>query len=469
MRKENTGFPEDFIWGTATAAYQIEGGAQLDGRGPSIWDTFSHTPGKIHSGDTGDIACDHYHRWEEDLQLVRWLGVEAYRFSLSWSRIIPNGTGPVNEDGLAYYGRLIDYLLDAGIKPIVTLYHWDLPQKLQDKGGWACRETAYAFEEYARVVARTFKDKVHVWTTLNEPWCSAYLGYAAGVHAPGIQDSQSALQAVHHLNLAHGLAARAIREECGPNARVSITLNLHVVRPADKSESSIEAATQIELLGNEVFLGPILDGRYPEAVIELTSREVSWDFVRDGDCGLIKQPLDVLGVNYYSPNKVRMAPEGAVPQRNDGHDPSGKSPWPCADRVEFLELPCERTEMGWPIDASGLKEMLLELSARYPELPLMVTENGMADADPEKVTNGKVADSRRIAYIRDHLEATLAAMNAGADVRGYFVWSLLDNFEWSYGYTKRFGLIHVDYDTLERTPKDSAHWYKQVVQSGNLP
>lgn len=273
---------------------------------------------------------------------------------------------------------------------------------------------------------------------------------------------------MHHLNLAHGLAVKAIREECGSEATVSTTLNLHVVRPADESRSSIEAAEQIKLLGNEVFLGPILEGKYPQGVIDLTAEEISWDFVQEGDLELINQPLDVLGVNYYNPSEVRMAPVGATPQRNDGHDTSGASPWPCADRVEFVALPGERTEMGWPIDVSGLKEILVELSERYPSLPLMITENGMADADPEKVGGAGVADPRRITYIRDHLNAVLEALNDGVDVRGYFVWSLLDNFEWSYGYTKRFGIVHVDYDSFERTPKESAYWYRDLVKSGDL-
>lgn len=467
MSESQVTFPTDFVWGTATASYQIEGGVNEGGRGASIWDTFSHTPGKIHSGDTGDVACDHYHRWEEDLQLIDWLGVNAYRLSIAWPRIIPNGTGEVNQAGLDFYAEILYRLNSLGVQPVVTLYHWDLPQALQDQGGWASRETAYAFAEYARVVARAFKGKVATWTTLNEPWCSAYLGYASGVHAPGIQDPQQAMKAVHHLNLAHGLAAQAIRQECGEDAKVSVTLNLHVVRPADDSAESAEAIKQIELVGNEAFLGPMLDGAYPQDLIDLTSKEVEWDFIHEGDEAIIKQPLSVLGVNYYNPNMVRLAKEGEVPQRNDGHDPSGESAWVSADRVEFLELPGERTEMGWPIDATGLTEILVRLSKRYPKLPLMVTENGMADSDPEEA-DGPINDTRRVAYLRDHIAAVKTAMAQGADVRGYFVWSLLDNFEWSYGYTKRFGIVHVNYKTLERTPKASANWYRQLVRSGEL-
>ncbi|MGJ9448579.1 GH1 family beta-glucosidase [Actinotignum sp. GS-2025b] len=470
MSQETMQFPSDFVWGTATASYQIEGGVHEGGRGPSIWDTFSHTPGKIHSGDTGDTACDHYHRWQEDIGIIDWLGVGAYRLSIAWPRIMPTEMGGVNQAGLDFYGKIIDALNARNIKPVVTLYHWDLPQYLQDKGGWASRDTAFAFQEYARVLAREFAGRVSVWTTLNEPWCSAYLGYAAGVHAPGIQDPQQAMQAVHHLNLAHGLAAMAIREECGADAQISVTLNLHVVLPDDPTNpSSHEAAQQIRLLGNEAFLGPMLEGTYPPELVELTSRDVRWDFIHDGDLALINQPLDVLGVNYYNPTKVRMAPEGAVPERHDGHDPSGKSPWVSADRVEFLELPGEKTEMGWPIDATGLTELLLELSERYPDLPLMVTENGMADADPNEVTGGQIDDPKRISYLRDHIAAVHAAIEQGADVRGYFVWSLLDNFEWSYEYTKRFGIVHVNYTTLERTPKASAHWYRKLIQSGRIP
>lgn len=470
MSQETMHFPSDFVWGTATASYQIEGGVHEGGRGLSIWDTFSHTPGKIHSGDTGDIACDHYHRWQEDIDVIDWLGVGAYRLSIAWPRIMPTEMGGVNQAGLDFYGKIIDELNARNIKPVVTLYHWDLPQYLQDKGGWASRDTTFAFQEYARVLAREFAGRVAVWTTLNEPWCSAYLGYAAGVHAPGIQDPQQAMQAVHHLNLAHGLAARAIREECGADAQISVTLNLHVVRPDDSTNpSSQEAAQQIRLLGNEAFLGPMLEGAYPPELVELTSPDVRWDFIHDGDLALINQPLDVLGVNYYNPTKVRMAPEGAVPERHDGHDPSGKSPWVSADRVEFLELPGEKTEMGWPIDATGLTELLLELSQRYPGLPLMVTENGMADADPDEAAEGQIDDPKRISYLRDHIAAVHTAIEQGADVRGYFVWSLLDNFEWSYGYTKRFGIVHVNYTTLERTPKASAHWYRKLIQSGRIP
>lgn len=461
---KNTLFPPDFVWGTATAAYQIEGGAHDGGRGPSIWDAFSHTPGKVHSGDTGDVACDHYHRWREDIDLIEWLGVDAYRLSISWPRIMPAGTGAINEAGLKYYIDVLDELNRRGVKPVVTLYHWDLPQALQDEGGWASRSTAFAFGEFAKVVAKAFGERVHLWTTLNEPWCSAYLGYASGVHAPGIKSPQQAMQAVHHLNLAHGLAAKAIRDVLGSETPISVTLNLHVIRLADPQDpEAVKAAHQIRLLGNEAFVGPMLDGEYPEELKELTADLVDWDFVHDGDLAIIHQPLDVLGVNYYNPNLVRMATPGATPERHDGHDPSGESAWIGADRVEFLEIPGEKTEMGWPIDATGLTEILVEMGERYPDLPMMVTENGMADHDPDVVVDGQVHDERRMAYLRDHIRAVLTAIEQGADVRGYFVWSLMDNFEWSYGYTKRFGIIHINYETLERTPKDSALWYRDFI------
>lgn len=465
-------FPADFLWGTATAAYQIEGGVNEGGRGPSIWDVYSHTPGRTLGGDTGDVACDHYHRWESDLDELERLGVGAYRFSVSWPRILPAGRGQVNEEGLAFYERIIEGLRARGIAPILTLYHWDLPQALEEEGGWASRSTAWAFAEYARILARRFGERVHVWTTLNEPWCSAYLGYASGVHAPGRQDPAAALAAVHHLNLAHGLAARAIREEIGQEARVSVTLNLHVVRAADPaSAGDRRAVEQIEALANGAFLGPMLDGAYPEVLVSMTAPHCDWSFVHEGDLEATRARMDVLGVNYYSPVLVRACEPGAGASGADGHGNSDASPWIGADGVEFLAQPGLHTDMGWPIDASGLSELLMSLSRRYPGLPLMVTENGAAFPDPERVESAdeRVRDPQRVAYLHDHVAAVADALDQGADVRGYFAWSLMDNFEWAYGYSKRFGILHVDYKTLERTWKDSAHWYSRLARSGVLP
>ncbi|WP_375401616.1 GH1 family beta-glucosidase [uncultured Amnibacterium sp.] len=450
-------FPADFTFGAATASYQIEGAVEEDGRGPSIWDTFSHTPGKVDRGDTGDVADDHYHRLEEDLDLLQSLGLAAYRFSVSWSRVLPTGRGPVNQAGIDFYGRLVDGLLARGIQPVATLYHWDLPQALEDEGGWTVRTTAEAFREYARVLAAALGDRVHTWTTLNEPWCSAYLGYANGVHAPGRADPLAALQAAHHLNLAHGMGVQAIREAL-PGARCSVTLNLHVFRPV--GDTGAEAVRRLDAVANRVFLGPMLQGAYPDDLKADTAAITDWSFVRADDLQQIHQPLDVLGVNYYSSNRVRLRPDdtGSV----DSADAVGPSPFPGAEQVQFLPPSGPLTDMGWNIDPAGLSDLLTSLAATYPKLPLMITENGAAF--PDRIgDDGVVHDEDRIDYVRRHLGALLDAIDAGADVRGYFVWSLLDNFEWALGYGKRFGIVRVDYDTLERTPKDSARWYAGVV------
>ncbi|WP_308799519.1 GH1 family beta-glucosidase [Agromyces silvae] len=467
-RDAGLAFGDDFLFGSATAAYQIEGAVDEDGRGPSIWDTFSHTPGKVWNGDTGDIADDHYHRLDADLDLMRELGLEAYRFSIAWPRIQPTGRGEVNEPGLAFYERLVDGLIARGIRPIATLYHWDLPQALEDEGGWTSRATAEAFADYARIVAERLGDRVTVWTTLNEPWCSAYLGYGSGAHAPGLMDGAKALAAVHHLNLAHGLAVRAIREVL-PAAECSITLNLHVIRPSGATGE--EAARRIDGLANRLFLGPLLDGEYPADVIEDTKAITDWAFVRPGDTELIRQPLDLLGVNYYSTVTVRMW-DGHSPRVNaDGHKDMGGSPWPGSEEVEFLEQPGPYTAMGWNIDPSGLEDLLVALHESYPELPLMVTENGAAfdDVVTEEADGPAVHDTDRIDYLRRHFTAAHRALARGVDLRGYQVWSLLDNFEWGFGYSKRFGIVRVDYDTLERLPKDSARWYAELIRTRRIP
>ncbi|MEU8340737.1 GH1 family beta-glucosidase [Spirillospora sp. NPDC048832] len=447
------GFPQGFLWGAATAAYQIEGAAQEDGRAPSIWDTFSHTPGKVLDGDTGDVATDHYHRWEEDIATMAALGIAAYRFSISWSRVLPDGTP--NQKGLDFYSRLVDELLSHGIAPVATLYHWDLPQALEDAGGWPERDTAHRFADYAERIGRVLGDRVHTWTTLNEPWCSAFLGYASGVHAPGRTEPAAALAAAHHLNLAHGLAVRALRGVTPPSARHSVTLNLHHLR------GDAEAVRQVDAVSNRVFLDPMLGRGYPADLLDDTSSLTDWSFVRDGDEALIAAPLDVLGVNYYSPTLVRVW-DGTSPRAHaDGHRQGPATPFVGCERVEFAEQPGPYTAMGWPIDANGMEELLLRLHREYPGTPLMVTENGAAFDDA--VEDGRVRDERRIAYLRDHIAAVERACAAGADVRGYFAWSLLDNFEWAYGYSKRFGLVRVDYPTGRRTWKDSAHWYRDTI------
>jgi beta-glucosidase len=447
------GFPAGFLWGAATAAYQIEGAAQEDGRAPSIWDTFSQTPGKVLNGDTGDVATDHYHRWQEDVATMAALGIGAYRFSISWSRVLPGGTP--NQKGLDFYSRLVDELLEHDIAPVATLYHWDLPQDLEDAGGWPERDTARRFADYAERIGRVLGDRVHTWTTLNEPWCSAFLGYASGVHAPGRTDPAAALAAAHHLNLAHGLAVRALRGVTPPSARHSVTLNLHHLR------GDAEAVRQVDAVSNRVFLDPMLGRGYPGDLLEDTASITDWGFVRDGDEAIIAAPLDVHGVNYSSSTLVREW-DGTSPREHaDGHRQGAASPFVGCDRVEFAEQPGPYTAMGWPIDANGMEELLLRLHREYPDTPLMVTENGAAfDDAPE---DGRVRDVRRIDYLRDHIAAVERASAAGADVRGYFAWSLLDNFEWAYGYSKRFGLVHVDYPTGKRTWKDSAHWYRDTI------
>ena len=463
-------FPADFLWGSATASYQIEGAVAEDGRAPSIWDTFSHTPGKVLDGDTGDVAVDHYHRVAEDVAIMAGLGLQAYRFSVSWSRVLPAGTGEVNQAGLDFYSDLVDRLIAAGIKPVVTLYHWDLPQALEDEGGWTNRATAEAFAEYARVVARALGDRIHLWTTLNEPWCSSFLGYASGVHAPGVTDPAAALAAVHHLNLAHGLGVRAIREELGEQTPVSVTLNLHVTRAASPAPEDVEAKRRIDTIANEVFLGPMLEGAYPERVFADTAAVSDWSFVQDGDLELVRQPIDLLGVNYYSTGRVKHGtpPVGDGKPGPDGHRSSVVSPWVGADTVEWLPQPGPHTAMGWNIEPQGLVDLLLELHERYPGLPLAVTENGAAFYDTV-TDDGRVHDAERVAYLHDHIDAVGEALDKGVDVRGYFVWSLFDNFEWAYGYDRRFGVVHVDYDTQVRTLKDSARWYRELVRTGEIP
>lgn len=461
-------FPPGFLWGAATASYQIEGAAAEDGRTPSIWDTFSRTPGKVFEGHTGDVAADHYHRFRDDVRLMADLGLGAYRFSVSWSRVQPTGRGPAVERGLDFYRALTDELLEHGIQPVVTLYHWDLPQDLEDAGGWPARDTADRFGEYARIVADALGDRVQMWTTLNEPWCSAFLGYGSGVHAPGRTDPVAALRAAHHLNLAHGRAAEALRSVLPARAQLSITLNLHQVRALTESAADLDAARRIDAVGNRVFTGPLLDGAYPQDLITDTQRLTDWSFVQDGDLAAIgRHPLDALGVNYYTPTLVSAgaAPEGP---RSDGHGASEHSPWPGANDVTFHQPPGERTAMGWSVDPTGLYDLLARVSREHPGLPLLITENGAAYEDTVG-PDGTVDDPERIAYLHGHLDAVLKAVENGVDVRGYFLWSLMDNFEWSYGYSKRFGAVYVDYDTQVRIPKSSAHWYAGVVRTGSLP
>jgi beta-glucosidase len=434
-------FPHHFVWGASTAAYQIEGAWNEDGRGESIWDRFSHTPGKIENGDTGDVACDHYHRWREDIELMKRLGLKAYRFSIAWPRIYPQGRGALNRAGLDFYSRLVDELLAAHIEPYITLYHWDLPQALDDAGGWPARDTAYAFADYAETMVRQLGDRVRVWSTFNEPWCVSFLSYQLGVHAPGLRDEKLALQVAHHTLVAHGLALQSMR---GVNAgiKAGIVLNLWSIESEEDSPASrvsIERAWQRDL---GWFLDPLLHAEYP--LLAWQERESIVPQMQPGDLKLIAQPLDWLGINNYS--RVLLDPQGKRIQPVPGS---------------------EHTEMGWEVHGPGLYRLLTGLQQRYPMPPLYIIENGAAFQDI-LTPDGQVHDPRRLSYLREYLAAVHQAMQEGVDVRGYFVWSLLDNFEWSFGYSKRFGLIYVDYPTQRRVIKDSGHWYAQVIAQNGV-
>lgn len=471
-------FPDGFVWGTATASYQIEGGAKADGRGPSIWDTFAHTPGNVRGGDTGDVACDHFHRWESDLDLMKALGIPTYRFSVAWPRVVPDGAGAVNAAGLDFYDRLVDGLLDRGITPLVTLYHWDLPDALQQGGGWVDRTTALHFARYAELVAERLGDRVTQFSTLNEPYCTSYLGYASGVHAPGIRDAASAYAAAHHLNLAHGLGTAGIRRGA-PDAEVSISLNVAQVYAATDRPEDIAAARHVDGIANRIFLDPMIRGGYPDDVVESTRHLTDWAFVQPGDGEAMYAPPDLLGVNFYSPSRICATPTGrpavdAADLPRTGRwteDPSAPRrdplPWPGTDRAMSVPQPGPYTDMGWRIEPSAFTDLLVRLGHDYPDVPMAVTENGCAyDDGPD--ASGRVRDERRIAYLTSHLTAVHDAIEQGADVRGYYLWSFLDNFEWALGYDKRFGIVHVDYESLVRTPKDSAAWYRDVIAANGL-
>ncbi|MBT1174660.1 beta-glucosidase [Bifidobacterium sp. LC6] len=456
-------FPNDFTWGTATASYQVEGAAHEGGRTDSIWDTFCAKPGTIADGTSGEKACDQYHRYMEDIDIMKRIGVGAYRFSVSWTRIFPEFDGPVNQEGLDYYLRLLDALREAGIKPVCTMYHWDLPQYLEDRGGWPNRDTAKRYADYARTLAQAFGDRVDTWTTLNEPWCTAYLGYGNGVHAPGIKDYAKALEAVHHLNLAHGLGIQAIRSVLGDDARMSVTLNPAVNIAETDAPEDLLAKQRADLINNEVFYGPMLQGRYDSGIFDVTRDITDWSFVKDGDMEEIHQPLDVLGLNYYSTTHVRHAAPGTV---NNG-------PVPAQDIVESLPPAGALTAMGWNQEPQGLTGLLTELSTRFPDLPLMVTENGSAWDDvvteDAAAPGGKIVhDPQRVNYMNQHIQAVADALEAGANVTGYYAWSLLDNFEWALGLSKRFGIIRVDYDTEERIWKDSALRFRDIVRANAI-
>lgn len=463
-------FPDHFTWGSATAAYQIEGAANADGRLPSIWDVFCQVPGKVRNGDTGDVADDHYHRMEGDLDLMAALGLPSYRFSVSWPRVVPGGSGPVNAAGLDFYQRLVDGLLERNITPLLTLYHWDLPQALQNEGGWTNRETVGRFVDYAEVIGRALGDRVPTITTLNEPWCSAFLGHSSGVHAPGITDNAAAITAAHHLNLAHGRAVTALRAVVPSSTQLSITLNLAQVYAATDTPADVEAASHVDAIANRIFLDPILRGAYPSDLLHTTRHITNWAFVAEGDLTDINAPIDVLGVNFYAPSRVTAATDEVRAQVTGRwvNDPSqadaGASPWPGTDLAYSVSQPGPYTGMGWPIVPESFTDLLLRVRRDYPEIPMVITENG-ASFDDEVTADGEVHDADRIDYVRRHLAAVHAAIQGGADVRGYYLWSFMDNFEWAWGYSKRFGMVHVDYDSLVRTPKDSALWFRDVIKN----
>jgi beta-glucosidase len=447
MNQNKYKFPSKFTWGAATSAYQIEGAWDLDGKGESIWDRFSHKPGNITNGETGDVACDHYHRWRDDIQLMKDIGLNAYRFSISWSRLLPEGTGRINTAGIDFYSRLVDELLNAGVEPFVTLYHWDLPQALQDAGGWPERCTAEAFVEYAGLASRELGDRVKHWITFNEPFVSSHQGYFEGNHAPGHQNLDEALATAHHQLLAHGWALPVIRDNA-TGGQVGLVLDLNRKVPASPSYTDRAAAWIADGMFNRWFLDPISGRDYPPELVRYYGHAM--DFIQPGDMSTIAAPLDFLGVNYYSRNIIRS---------EDVPEEENQTP------TVFKNL--ETTAMGWEVYPQGLYEILGRLHFNYDFPALYVTENGAAY--PDRVNaQGKVEDPLRIAYLREHLKSISRAIAIGVPVRGYFAWSLMDNFEWSHGYTKRFGLVYVDFKTQQRIPKASARWYRDVIQANQV-
>ena len=456
-------FPNDFLFGVATAAYQIEGAAHEDGRADSIWDAFARVPGAVVDGHDGEVACDHYHRYESDVELMADLGLQTYRFSTSWARIRPDG-GPVNSKGLDFYSQLVDSLLAKNIKPWLTLYHWDLPQALQEKGGWANRDTAALFAEYALDVHAVLGDRVDAWTTLNEPWCSSFLSYIGGEHAPGIQDPEQGLAAGHHLLLAHGLAIRELRA-ANPKLQLGITLNMTVADPADPmDEGDVDAARRIDGQHNRFFLDPIFRAEYPLDVINDVAAFGFEKYVHDGDLAIISTPIDALGVNYYRGEAVSTHPASTQLHSAAPSERPKRSPFPAAEGVHSHPRGLPVTAMDWEVQPEGLTRLLKRIKDEYTgsAIKLYVTENGAA-YDDVVGDDGVVHDAARAEFLRLHLGAILDAIDLGVDVYGYFYWSLMDNYEWAWGYHKRFGIVRVDYETQQRTVKDSGLEYKRII------
>jgi beta-glucosidase len=440
-------FPSDFLWGVATSAYQIEGAVSEDGRKPSIWDQFAATPGKVFQGETGAVAADHYHRMPSDVALMADMHLGAYRFSIAWPRVLPDGTGAVNTAGLDFYDRLVDALLARGITPMATLYHWDLPLALHNKGGWLNRDTAYAFADYAETVARRLGDRVSWWLTHNEPWCAAYLGYGSGVHAPGMEDMPSAFVAAHHLLLSHGLAMPRLRALTPPGAQLGLALNLNPVYASDNRPETLRVVAEVDDFNNRWFLDPIFRGTYPEALFAQFNAPPPP--IQDGDMALIATPIDYLGVNYYSRAMIPI---------HLGTNPVGGGSAPIISSEHMGSF----TDMGWEIYPPGLFDLLQRVHRDYAPKALVITENGAAFTD-SRDAQGQVQDPRRAEYIREHIQAMARVLASEIPLKGYLVWSFLDNFEWAEGYSKRFGIVYVDFATQERVVKESGHWYAQFV------
>ncbi len=439
-------FPKGFLWGAATASYQIEGAWNEDGKGESTWDRFSHTPGTIYQNQNGDVACDHYHLWEKDVDLMSYIGLKAYRFSISWPRIFPEGKGKVNPKGLAFYDKLIDRLLEKGIKPAITLYHWDLPQTLEDIGGWLNRDVAKYFSEYASFLFYKFGDRVDLWITLNEPWVNAFLGYGWGVHAPGKRDMKGAFIASHNFLLAHGYAVQIYKEE-GYKGSIGITINVAPVYPEKDTEENLIAVERHDAFSNRWFLDPIFKKSYPESAWKVLEK-TPWVFkVEERDFDIISQPIDFIGINYYTRSIVKA---------------NSEDPYTGISRVQGDG---EVTAMNWEIYPDGLYDILVQLYSSY-KIPIYITENGAAFDDI--LQNGKVNDIKRVNYLREHIKRAYFAIRDGVDLRGYFVWSLMDNFEWGHGFSKRFGIIYVNYENQERILKESAYFYKGIIERNGL-
>lgn len=435
-------FPEGFKFGTATASYQIEGAVKEDGRGPSIWDTFSHTPGKVMNGDNGDVATDSYHRYEEDIEIMKDLGIDVYRFSVAWPRIFPKGRGEVNEKGLDFYHKLVDKLLDYGIEPMCTLYHWDLPQALQDEGGWDNRDTIDAFVDYATLMFEEFSGKIKYWVTLNEPWCTSFLGNYIGTHAPGNTDLQLATTISHHLLIAHGRAVKKFRE-LGIEGEIGYAPNTTWLEPFSTEQEDIDACRREVGHFVEWFMDPVFKGSYPQFMVDWFKKKGVTVPIQEGDLKEIHQPIDFLGINYYTGHVGRY-------KENSGLFHS-----------EGIDMGYERTDIGWPVYPEGFYQVLTYITESYGRVPIYITENG--SCSNEELEDGRVRDERRINYLKQHLTSLRRSMDSGVNVKGYLIWSLLDNFEWAEGYSKRFGIVFVNYRTQERIKKDSFYWYKQMI------